>query len=265
MVTNWNGFDYVRTGNSKLLVTIGESWTWGDSLRSSWKDRTEDKEYRLANVFGGQLANMLAADFLNIAEPGQSNLWITDHFKLFSDNVEQFNYDEIIVVLTLTEVGREFQGDRDTLRNYCSDLENITHVDEFINQLSKYISDNIQTIKTDSYKLVIGTNFVDSNYDLPVLNKTWVDIIADELSISIKRPCFVVGSWVFDRFTQLLEYAKLYHKEQYLSDILRAMNAAAERTDFLLSSPYNFKVASKHPTPEGHKLWAEYIFKTLND
>lgn len=43
---------------------------------------------------------------------------------------------------------------------------------------------------------------------------------------------------------------------------------AARGIDFLNKSVYNYKKASKHPTPEGHALWADYLYNyiiTLNN
>ena len=265
MVSAWKNFDFVTYSKSKLVVTIGESWTWGHSLGKTEHKVFDDKEFRLANVYGGQLANMIDADFLNIAEPGQSNLWITDHFKLFMDNIDDFNYDEIIVVITLTEIGREFQSDRDKERNYVNDLKDVTTIKSFFKILSNYISNNITKTTTDKIKLFVGTNFIDSNYDFPMLQKSWVDIIAEKLQVSISRPCYVVLSWVFEKFEDLLDFAPNYKREEYLNDMMICTEVATNRTNFLLDSKYNYKKASKHPTPDGHKLWAEYLYEEYNN
>ena len=31
-----------------------------------------------------------------------------------------------------------------------------------------------------------------------------------------------------------------------------------------IDSKFNYKKASKHPTPAGHKLWANYLYTALN-
>jgi len=54
----WRGFDWVKKSRKKLVVTIGESWTWGDSLGKTQHRVYDDKECRLAHVYGGQLADM---------------------------------------------------------------------------------------------------------------------------------------------------------------------------------------------------------------
>ena len=49
----WRGFDWVKKSRKKLVVTIGESWTWGDSLGKTQHRVYDDKEFRLAHVYGG--------------------------------------------------------------------------------------------------------------------------------------------------------------------------------------------------------------------
>jgi hypothetical protein len=265
--SNWHNFDFVKRDCKKLVVTIGESWTWGDSLGQTRHTIYDDKEFRLAHVYGQLLANKLEADFLNIAEPGQSNLWIANHLKLFVDNIDQFSYDEITVILTLTEVGREFEGDLDKHRDYMSDLKNIVDLNEFLSALSSYITNEILSVDQTKIKLLVATNFVDSNYStqLNVLPKSWVDVIATELETSVPKPCHVVNSWVFDRFHQLLAFTPLYKKEKFLNNMLAHMEVANTVIDFLLASKFNYKKASKHPTPEGHQLWADYLYTELKE
>ena len=263
--STWREFDFVKQQRNKLLVTIGESWTWGDSLGKTQHRIYDDKKFRLTNVYGGQLAEMMHADFLNIAEPGQTNLWITKHFKMFVDNIAEFQYDEIIVVLSMTEIGREFEGDLDKDRDYMSDLNHVTNLNQFLSMLTNYIYQDIVAVDKSNIKLLVGTNFVDSNYpqELNVLDQTWVDRIADELQQPLIRPCYVVGSWVFDRFNQLLAFAPNYSRQDFINDMLTHMEIAQARTNFLMQSDLNYKKASKHPTPRGHHLWAEYLYSQL--
>jgi hypothetical protein len=262
---HWQQFDWLKLNRKKLLVTIGESWTWGDSLGLTQHNIYDDKEFRLQNVYGKQLADKLDADFLNIAKPGESNLWIARHFKLFADSIDQFVYDEIFVVLTLTEVGREFEGDLDGDRDYMTDLKNISCLTKFLQTLSIYVSNEILAVDQDKIKLLIATNFVDSNYpaELNVLKKSWVDIIAEQLQVPVAKPCYVVGSWVFDRFHQILNFSQNYKKDKFLTDMLAHLAIAKQVTDFLLHSRFNYKKASKHPTPEAHKFWADYLYKSF--
>src|SRR6056300_569890 len=122
ILEKWHGFDFVKRSSNVLLVTIGESWTWGDSLQSSWADGTDDKEFRLLNVYGGKLSLKLNSDFLNIAMPGESNLWIANKLDYLIENIDSLNYKNIIIILTLTEVGREFNGNLDKDIDYVKEF-----------------------------------------------------------------------------------------------------------------------------------------------
>jgi len=263
----WKEFDWIKQDRKKLVVTVGESWTWGDSLGKTQHNVFDDKEFRLSNVYGRRLAETLQADFLNIAKPGESNLWIAKHYAMFVNEIDQFDYDEILVVLTMTEVGREFEGDLDHDRDYMSDLTDIVNLKDFLNTLSNYVSKEIQSVKQDKIKLLIGTNFIDSNYttDLQVLEKSWVDVIANRLQVSVQKPCYVVNSWVFDRFHQLLNFTQNYQRVDFLKDLQQHMEIAIQVADFLMQSNLNYKKASKHPTPEGHQLWADYLYQSLSN
>lgn len=264
MIDSWNGFDYVKHNRANLLITIGESWTWGDSLQAQWKS-FDNKEFRLFNVYGGQLAELLNADFLNIAEPGQSNLWIADHLDLVVSKLDEFNYDRIDIVLTLTEVGREFNGDRDHNRIYTELLTDVANFQNFLDQLSNLIYQQIIQHK-NKINLTIGLNFVDNNYpmDLNILKQSWTDLIAIETNQQDINDCFVVLSWVYERFNAIFEFVPGLDKNQWLTDVLEHMKLAQLRSNLLICSSLNYKKASKHPTPEGHALWANYLYNNIN-
>jgi hypothetical protein len=261
VIEQWRGWDLVRHGNKNLVVTIGESWTWGDSLGNTRHNVYDDREFRLDNVYGAHLARRLNADFLNIAKPGESNLWITDHLNWAKEHVHTLGYDKVYWFVTLTEVGREFNGDRDHLRVYTDLLKNIQGFNDFIDQLSMLIAQEL----SKHPDVIIATNFVGNNYPdwLPVLQKTWVDIIAEYNKQPAPDLCFVVLSWVYERFSAVFEFNPDLDRSTWLKQILEHMKKSDQVTNLLLASPINYKKASKHPTPIGHEIWANYLFAQL--
>ena len=112
------------------LITIGDSWTWGDSLEENGHDR-------LTNVYGYHLSRLLNAEWENVAECGACNTWIAEQYnKVVSKQYD----DEILIVCTLTEVGREFnQIEFDNGRDYFQDLQGITTFDEVQNIQSHWV------------------------------------------------------------------------------------------------------------------------------
>lgn len=83
-----------------LLITVGDSWTWGDGLA--------DRQSRTDHIYGKHLADMLNYDFVNIAVCGVSNIVITDLLIKFINSLTK-QYKKIQVVITLTESGRDLQ------------------------------------------------------------------------------------------------------------------------------------------------------------
>jgi hypothetical protein len=71
-VPKWSQVDnpcYYRSVNSEqLLITVGDSWTYGDSLgQTRVRDGRDDPDYRLSQVYGSLMAEELNADWINLA------------------------------------------------------------------------------------------------------------------------------------------------------------------------------------------------------
>ena len=247
--------DWVKQSSNRLLVTIGESWTWGDSLGAE----------RLKSVYGRQLATMLDADWCNIAECGQSNLWIAHKLAWVSEQLPAWGYSDVDIVLTMTEVGREFNGDIDNDRVYTELFKSVQTFAQFLDCLSDLISQQISPYLS-KHRIWIGTNFVDSNYPhLPVLTSSWLDLIAETTNQKVSQDdCLVVSSWVYDRFDAVFDFRPTINKSDWLTSVLLHMEQAQCTTDLLMKSFLNYKKASKHPTHQGHELWAQYLYKIIN-
>ena len=54
-----------------LLITVGDSWTWGDSLFDiDISTPNYDNPNRVKHIYGAKLAELLNADFVNVGECG---------------------------------------------------------------------------------------------------------------------------------------------------------------------------------------------------
>ena len=262
MIDQWNSWDWVHDGKKNLVVTVGESWTWGGGLGNpDYDTKPDNHEFRLDNVYGAHLARYLDADFLNIAQPGESNLWIADQLNWAKQHIQELGYEKIYWFATLTEVGREFNGDRDHERIYTDLLKDIRGFDDFVDCLSRLIA--VELAKHPD--VIIGTNFVGNNYPdrLSILKKSWVDVIAEYNQQPTPEPCFVLHCWVYERFSSVFEFNTELDRSTWLTEILEHMKKSDRTTDLLLASPINYKQASKHPIPIGHEIWAKYLFAQI--
>ena len=101
-------------GKDALVVTCGDSWTWGDSIPN---------ETRTTNIYGYQLSTMLDSDFINVAKKGASNIEIHDNALKLIEEVN-VNYKKIYVIFTLTEICREASWDTIWRPDQHGNLEN---------------------------------------------------------------------------------------------------------------------------------------------
>ena len=63
--TNITHYDWSLSGKDNLVICLGDSWTWGDSL----------EDQRLQQFYCRHLADHYDADFINAGFRGYSNSW----------------------------------------------------------------------------------------------------------------------------------------------------------------------------------------------
>ena len=236
-----------------LLVTIGDSWTWGDSLGTTDRKNGISDPNRLNLVYGKHLQNHIGhCDWINIATPGTANLWVVDVATRFIEIRKKTSYQKIILSIGLTDITRD-------VHQRFAERSNGSLLD-IMDQFESNIFKKIRKIETQSdMTLIVGRNFTDTMSDRRIgsvkhhLNDRWVDISADHCGLP--RPPKCLGYWVPDG---LLEQDKIWTLEHMIPNSL-AM------TDFLMACPLHYKKASKHPTEQSHELWAKYIWEYLEE
>jgi hypothetical protein len=67
---------YINNNKETLVITIGDSWTWGDSLGSIPHTDTDDLDARQTQVYGKHIADELNADWINCGYCGWGNIRI---------------------------------------------------------------------------------------------------------------------------------------------------------------------------------------------
>lgn len=96
----------------------------------------------------------------------------------------------------------------------------------------------------------IAHNFTDSKPGQGVIEKTWLEVLTGQ---QIQDNTFIVVS---DHIKQL-NYNHTY------PDTPDVIDRALRRIDILDACAYCNKEDSRHPTEQGHKLWADYLVTQL--
>jgi len=252
-----------------LVITAGDSWTWGDSL---------DHDLRLQQIYGHKLCQTLQADWINIGLCGWSNSWILDHAIMATEKLQQNSYKKIYLVLTLTENGRDVESYNSYLYDYiftkdaigvCGALydQYLSDIESFwIKQISKIIE-----IAPTNLKLFVGYNFVWhhklQNYlkaaNISTTEKNWIEVLADHQMIGYPPRTNLVCGWIFDTIQKVNKIAGITDDKIFKEWAIPFIEKANHVNAWLDSSAMNYKKTSKHPNAEAHKIWAEHILESI--
>lgn len=234
-----NPYAYVYNGSDSLLITVGDSWTYGDSLgKTKVRNGIDDPEYRLANTYGAHLSKMLKTNWVNLALPGGSNEWMLNNLEILLPTVTEKN---VICVITLTESGRheELQLIDRTLPTQQLVLTHIlAHTYNRIELLKQ---------KYPSYTFLTAHNFTDGAEGITSLVKqSWLECM---INSNIQKNTHIVIS---DHIEQM-------NYEKRFPDVLEIILKAEARVDLLDTCLFCNKEDSRHPTEDGHGIWADYL------
>jgi hypothetical protein len=252
-----------------LLITVGDSWTWGDHLgRIDWKTSTDDP-IRLTQIYGRLLANSLNSDWVNLARPGCSNYWMLEQLQNIHAHLLRVkdNYKKIYVVVALTEDLREATYSRriqvDGL--YQGLWTRSIGVTDFLVQVEHHLLQNLETYFNQlpfvtAHVQRAFTDIWPANTSSLLLEKSWCDVIQDRVKFNnYQRPVPFIGQMAVNPLTE--KY--IVQNPERKAEFLRIMDMVETRWNFLGESDYNLKGSTYHPNPAGHAVWADYLFSQI--
>lgn len=255
-----NIYHEVFRGSSSLIITVGDSWTWGESLGD---DLTRTKQ-----IYGNHITEEFKSDWINVGvSAGSNSLIISKFFDVILSQLEM-QYEEILVILTLTELGREL--------NYPNNLFNEdivtpwtlnSFLEKYEYGMFKYIQDRLSN---SNVKFLIGRNFTytyENNlkeFSNVLIDKIWIDTIAEytgHYDYPLKTK-FISQLAQGPLLKFLKEHNVLNDSKLELSDM---MIDSLDAVDWLFNSPLNYNYGTGHPNAQGHKLWADYLIKQIKE
>jgi hypothetical protein len=240
-VPNWsminNPYYYKSRDSNQLIITVGDSWTYGDSLgKTKVRNGIDDTEYRLEHVYGNVLTEHVNADWMNLALPGGSNYCMLNWLGQLLDH--RYKYSNVTCFITLTESGRheEITWARGELLQPA--LKNIVS--------KTYGMINELRLRYPRVTFKVAHNFTDSLPGFGVLERNWLEILTNQ---QLQDNTYIVIS----------DHIKQLNYERTYPDTVEVIDRALKRIDILDSCDYCCKEDSRHPTELGHRLWAEYL------
>lgn len=257
-------------GRDTLLITVGDSWTWGDHLGCIDWDRASNDPIRMQQIYGRLLSNRLNADWVNLAKPGCSNYWMLEQLHDIKPHLDRVkdSYKKIIITVTLTEDLREATYTRriDVNRPYRDLWNRSIGITDFLVQVESLLLHNLEQYFTGVPYVTarVQRAFTDiwpANTSPLLLDKSWCDVIQDNFKFNnYQRPVPFIGQMSIDPLTEKYISQNPERKLEFL-DI---MDSVGTRWNFLGASTYNLKGSTCHPNPAGHELWADYLYANLS-
>lgn len=236
-----NPYYYKSRDSDRLIITVGDSWTYGDSLgKTKVRNGVDDTNYRLEHVYGNLLTDQLNADWMNLALPGGSNYCMLNWLGQLLDH--RYKYVNVTCVITLTEAGRheELRWANGELLQPA--LQNIV--------IKTYSMIKELRLRFPKITFKVAHNFTDSISGHGVLERTWLEVLANR---QLQDNTYIVIS---DHIKQL-NYNHTY------PDTVDVIDRALKRIDILDACQYCCKEDSRHPLEAGHQLWANYLATQL--
>jgi hypothetical protein len=249
-------YDFVNRNSYKLVVTIGDSWTYGTGTISS--------------LYGNFISQKLNSDWLNLARNGGDNFWMTERIEEFGKIANDTNYDTIYLICTFSETGRWFNSVRDNYINYHDWFKDIgTDYDQIPkminNECIRRIKKSIKNLK--NINLLIGTAFTEQiGFDLLESDERlaipWYSLIAPSDGVS----CYICTGGVYG-FTDSFNnpgLKKFINRERWdsLQKWIENIIVKAEIRINTLSDNTLFD-GTCHANADGHKIWAKYILEKI--
>lgn len=253
-----NTFDFVNRNSNTLLVTIGDSWTWGSDLTLN-----DDEEFRLDHVYGNIIADQLTADWLNLGQPGSNNFFIAEKTEELGQLISTLSYKKIYLICTFTEIGRSFNSHHDQYIDYMSwfnqtEIINKSDFYKFFDFLNSECLKRIRSVvNTYNLELIIGTNFVDAigiNHDAGFLPMPWFRLLNIDCPITA-----YAGTTGVQKLETMLQFIPNRLTSLFRLWFIDLVNQA-DCIDKAALSPTLIK---QHPRQSGHESWANYILESI--
>lgn len=262
-INNWTAGNkeiYVQKNKRTLLVTVGESWTYGEGTKyvnhmsGHW-----DVHRRINDTYSGHIARMLDSDLWTFSCPGNSNAGILHGLKRILKSIDRSKYDQVKVLVLLTSPDREniaLLDPTDPFRILLTPGENRLHIRDWLAKYEMICLDMLGQIIYEnqdlSLDLVVFKNyneFITSRRDFMfrIIDKPWVAMNAEWHGIYLP-----LISYCGPGFVETIQELLIPDVDYYMQELLKWEK-------YVKFFQPNELHQSAHPNEFSHFLWSQYV------
>ena len=255
---------YYCRGRKNLVVTVGDSWTYGDSLGGrgghpwrpspEWDQLHEQNEQdRMQHCFGRHVADAMLADWFECSTRGCDNNHILKEAMWWcQQDAEPIlrQYERVYICVVLTEVGRA--ADAYWNGSYHPQSLLIKEDNDTYRKLAQ-----LRKNKPPRTYFWFGRNMSLSYSWNQVTRSPWINVIAGK---EIAQQGWLTGI-ASHKMSKL--YADSKRHDVWKQHFVEHTDKIEPVWDHLRKHEHHYAGHTCHPTPEGHKLYADYITQFL--
>lgn len=244
--------------------------------------RYDNFSYRMNNNLGGHFSRLLDTDYLLKAVPGQANC---DILMGLESSIEYLSetYDKVYVVVQLTETGRDWQAKYGHSKE-LTELRGNSFYDYFV-KYENWYSDKLNKLQEQypNCEFIVWRNFtrwLGGDFgNIKTIDKVMIEYFyeltlkygSDEIVNSLKKkygdtlPVSVGGNPHWEDISKS-GLGGFFHKDtESIQCILDECDKWETAMDWMRDSNNIFESRGKyHPSPLGHRIFAEHIIKELD-
>lgn len=258
---------YYKRGRKNLIITIGDSWTYGDSLgdrgphpyRPS-REWDENNEYftqaRTEQCWGRHVADAMLADWFECSTRGCDNNHILHEAEWWcsQDATPIFDrYDRVYICVILTELGRACHHYWDGEDPMDLLIKEDNNIQQRLNRLRKN--------KPPRTYFWFGRNMTRSYAWNQVTRSPWIDVIAGK---QVSQQGWLSGVASHKMADLYLGFTVPEDQQQlWKQHFVEQTELVRDTWHHLQASKLHYSGHTCHPKAQGHKMYADYVTQFL--
>lgn len=262
-------FHIVRNSDT-LLIVIGESWTYGESLPGIGSGGgLFNFHSQIHGCFAPRMAEILGCDLYQFAIPGNCNLWMSIGLKRILKHVSTLGYKKVLLAYQMTENAREMplKFDEHTISHPIHNWFEIsskekTNLSDWLTMYDEiFLEDLDKTVKSFTacpIDAIMFRNFLKlhtnkRDYSFKIVEPTWIEYTARLVNHKHESPS-IMNVIEFENHIKHFGQKIVYDRE-FMEHQLLLTN---QLFDYVGSGNVYH---NNHPTRWGHLVWALHLIK----
>lgn len=260
-------FHIVRNSDT-LLIAIGESWTYGESLSGIGSGAgLFNFHSQIHGCFAPRMAEILGCDLYQFAIPGNCNLWMSIELKRILKYVATLGYKKVLLAYQMTENAREMplKFHELTLNHpihnwFNTGTEKPIHILEWLKMYDEIflneLDESVKNFTACPINAIMFRNFLKlhtdkRDYNFKIIEPTWIEYTSRLVNHKHESPS-IMNVIEFENHIKHFGQ-KIVHDREFME---QQISLTSQLFDYVGSGNVYH---NNHPTKWGHLVWAIHL------